>query len=280
MLAHNEWFNSPALYDSLAAFVQPNTEAVKAVLRAAAQILLDRTGSGSLEGYQAGPERAARIAGAVYEALRQQAIHYQGLPASFENTGQKVRTTAAVLDGRLGNCVDLSVTYAACLEQAGLRPLIWLTRDHAFAGFRLDEERLGSTVVTEANLLISMVESGKAVPVELTGSVPGAQSVDFAAAVSRAWRTSARPATNCSASSTCIWRTGPASGRCPPGTSPGRRTRGGDRTGGRRSGLDRAAGRGGAVPAAGARGGRRRRTAADRRLAAAGPAVEEGRCST
>ncbi len=128
VLAHNEWFNSPALYDSLAAFVQPNTKAVEAVLRSAAQILVERTGSGSLQGYQAGPERAAYIAGAVYEALRQVGINYQGLPASFENTGQKVRTTAAVLDGRLGNCLDLSVTYAACLEQAGLHPLIWLTR--------------------------------------------------------------------------------------------------------------------------------------------------------
>ncbi|SNS94631.1 Part of AAA domain-containing protein [Asanoa hainanensis] len=183
VLAHNEWFNSPALYDSLAAFVQPNTEAVAAVLRSAAQILLDRTGSGSLQGYQAGPERAARIAGAVYEALRGIGIHYQGLPASFENTGQKVRTTAGVLDGRLGNCVDLSVTYAACLEQAGLRPLIWLTRGHAFAGFHLDEDRLDSTVVTEGNLLVSMVESGKAVPVELTGIGPGAESFDFGAAV-------------------------------------------------------------------------------------------------
>ncbi|WP_203718370.1 DUF4011 domain-containing protein [Asanoa siamensis] len=183
VLAHNEWFNSPALYDSLAAFVQPNTEAVAAVLRSAAQVLLDRTGSGSLQGYQAGPERAAKIAGAVYEALRHAGIYYQGLPASFEQTGQKVRTTAAVLDGRLANCVDLSVTYAACLEQAGLRPLIWLTRGHAFAGFHLDEDRLSSTVVTEANLLISMVESGRAVPVELTGIGPGVESADFSAAV-------------------------------------------------------------------------------------------------
>ncbi|MCU1658545.1 MAG: helicase, partial [Pseudonocardiales bacterium] len=183
VLAHNEWFNSLALYDSLAAFVQPNTRAVEAVLRSAAQILLDRTESGSLQGYQAGPERAAQIAGAVYEALRQLGIHYQGLPASFENTGQKVRTTAAVLDGLLGNCLDLSVTYAACLEAAGLHPLIWLTSTHAFAGFLVEEERLGAAAVTEANLLISMVESGKAVPVELTRIGPGAQTADFTTAV-------------------------------------------------------------------------------------------------
>ncbi|MEV4198518.1 DUF4011 domain-containing protein [Micromonospora globbae] len=183
VLAHNEWFNSPALYDSLAAFVQPNTRAVEAVLRSAAQILLARTGSGSLQGYQDGPERAALIAGAVYEALRQLEITYQTLPASFENSGQKVRTTAAVLDGRLGNCLDLSVTYAACLEAAGLHPLIFISEGHAFGGFLLEEERLGSAAVTETNLLISMVDSGRAVPVELTRIGPGAQSATFTEAV-------------------------------------------------------------------------------------------------
>ncbi|MET8909517.1 DUF4011 domain-containing protein [Micromonospora sp. NPDC004551] len=183
VLAHNEWFNSPALYDSLAAFVQPNTRAVEAVLRSAAQLLLARTGSGSLQGYQDGPERAALIAGAVYEALRQLEITYQTLPASFENSGQKVRTTAAVLDGRLGNCLDLSVTYAACLEAAGLHPLIFISEGHAFGGFLLEEERLGSAAVTETNLLISMVDSGRAVPVELTRIGPGAQSATFTEAV-------------------------------------------------------------------------------------------------
>ncbi|WUR57527.1 DUF4011 domain-containing protein [Micromonospora chokoriensis] len=183
VLAHNEWFNSPALYDSLAAFVQPNTRAVEAVLRAAAQLLMARTGSGSLQGYQEGSERAALIAGAVYEALRQLEITYQTLPASFENTGQKVRTTAAVLDGRLGNCLDLSVAYAACLEAAGLHPLIFVSAGHAFGGFLLQEERLGSAAVTETNLLISMVDSGRAVPVELTRIGPGAQSATFTEAV-------------------------------------------------------------------------------------------------
>ncbi|MGC1215628.1 MAG: DUF4011 domain-containing protein, partial [Micromonospora sp.] len=183
VLAHNEWFNSPALYDSLAAFVQPNTRAVEAVLRSTAQILLARTGSGSLQGYQDGSERAALIAGAVYEALRQLEITYQTLPASFENSGQKVRTTAAVLDGRLGNCLDLSVTYAACLEAAGLHPLIFVSEGHAFGGFLLEEERLGSAAVTETNLLISMVDSGRAVPVELTRIGPGAQSATFTEAV-------------------------------------------------------------------------------------------------
>jgi Protein of unknown function (DUF4011)/AAA domain/REase_MTES_1575 len=186
LLAHNEWFNAAALYDSLAAFVQPNTPAVQGVLRAAAQILLQRTGTGALQGYQAGTARASQIAGAVYEALRQLGLHYQELPPSFETTGQKVRSTADVLDGRAGNCVDLAVTYAACLEAAGLHPLVWLTANHAFGGFLLADERLASPAVTETNLILAMVRAGRAVPVELTSLGAGTLSQPFPIAVEQA----------------------------------------------------------------------------------------------
>ncbi|WP_229874374.1 DUF4011 domain-containing protein [Amycolatopsis deserti] len=183
VLAHNEWFNAPALFESVAAFVQPNTGAVIEVLRSAARLLERDTGSGSLQGYQAGPRRAAQIGAAIYEALREQKIGYLGLPASFEETGQKIRTTAAVLRDRLGNCIDLSVTYAACLEQAGLHPLIWIVEGHAFAGFFLHEDRLPETVSFEPAQMINLVESEKAVAVELTGVAPGGSSLAFPAAV-------------------------------------------------------------------------------------------------
>ena len=66
VLAHNEWFNTPGLRDLLAAFVQPNTGAVEGVLRAASRILLAHTGSGSLQGYQAGSDRVVQIAGFIW----------------------------------------------------------------------------------------------------------------------------------------------------------------------------------------------------------------------
>jgi len=181
ILAHNEWWNHPALYDALAAFVQPNTRAVDALLKSAAGILLRHTGSDSIDGYQSGPARAAAIAGAVYEALRRQRLTYQSGAASFESGAQKIRTTAAVLESGLANCLDLSVTYASCLEAAGLHPLIWLTENHAFAGFFLDDERLATPTVTETNLLVTLVESGRAVPVELTAIGEG--GLDFTGAV-------------------------------------------------------------------------------------------------
>jgi len=166
VLAHNEWLNSPVFYESLAAFVQPNTRAVSAVLDTAAEILRAHTNDAGLTGYQQGPERASLTAAAIYEALRTRGIRYVVPPASFEDSGQKVRTTAQVLEQRLGTCIDLSVTYVACLEQAGLHPLLWLINGHAFAGYLREGGTLGQTVITEANAMINLVESGRAVPVE------------------------------------------------------------------------------------------------------------------
>ena len=182
VLAYNEWLNSPLFFESLAAFVQPNTSAVASVLDRASALLREHTDDAGLAGYQQGRERASQIAAAVYEALRAHDIRYVIPPASFEDTGQKVRTTREVLDQRFGTCIDLAVTYAACIEQAGLYPLLWLIDGHAFAGYLSDGGSVGSAVVTEANMMINLVESGRAIPVEAKYFDQG-PSGTFAAAV-------------------------------------------------------------------------------------------------
>ncbi|WP_182347801.1 DUF3320 domain-containing protein [Tomitella gaofuii] len=189
VLARNEWFNAPLYFDSLAAFVQPNTGAVTGVLDKAAEILRKETGDASLSGYQGGPERAALIAAAVYAALRAEHIRYINPPASFENTGQKIRTTRQVLAERFGTCVDLSVAYAACLEAAGLDPLLWLVDGHAMAGFlTASDTRLPHDSRTEPNAMINLVESGAAVAVDAVFYDDG-PSGDFSAAIdaARSW---------------------------------------------------------------------------------------------
>lgn len=193
ILAHNEWFNAPVFYDSLAAFVQPNTRAVRTVLDGAAELLEQQTSSASLDAYQQGPERAALIAAAVYESLRNHQIRYISPPASFENTGQKVRTTAQVLDERFGTCIDLAVTYAACIEQTGLRPLIWLVEGHAFTGFMLNEESLKHTSLTEANTMVNLFESHRAIALEANYYQQG-DAGSFRAAIEAARRHFANPA--------------------------------------------------------------------------------------
>ena len=89
--------------------------------------LLALTGNSAIDGYQSeNPERVDAIAQAVFDAMRARDIRYAEPPASWGNDGQKVRTPAEVLEGRLGTCLDTTLTMAAVLEQAGINSTIWI----------------------------------------------------------------------------------------------------------------------------------------------------------
>jgi hypothetical protein len=187
VLAYNQWVGGEIMYDALAAFVMPRHPAVREVLGAASDLLLERTGDSALQGYQAGPRRADDIAAAVYEALRSRGIRYSDPPASFEQA-QKVRTPEEVLDDRFGTCLDTTVVYAACLEEAGLRPVLFLVEGHAFSGYMRHEGGLPDTVVRDGNVMVTLVESERVVPVETTTVTTGEMSKPFDDAVRSARR--------------------------------------------------------------------------------------------
>ncbi|MCL2091914.1 MAG: DUF4011 domain-containing protein [Micrococcales bacterium] len=181
--AANEFLNLPGLRQYLAAFVQPNARALSPVLKAASDWLLDRTEDGSLAGYTQGAERARQIAGALYEALGATGVAYALPPASYQPTGQKVRTAAQVLADGMGTCIDLTVTYAALAEAAGLDPLVVLTRGHAYPCVRLAPDVSDRTVTDDPNTIANLVETGALLPVELTGVQAGKNHLTFRKAV-------------------------------------------------------------------------------------------------
>lgn len=166
ILAENEWFNSPAFFESLSAFVQPNAPEVRRVLSTASQLLIERTGDASLQGYQAGSTRAATIALAVFEALKAEGIRYINPPASFENTGQRIRSTSEVLSTKFGTCIDLAVTYSAVCEAAGLNPVVGIVNGHAVTGIMLVEQNSPTPVVLEEGAIRNLVTSSVLLPVD------------------------------------------------------------------------------------------------------------------
>ncbi|HJC29939.1 MAG TPA: DUF4011 domain-containing protein [Candidatus Dietzia intestinipullorum] len=166
ILAENEWFNAPAFFQSLTAFVQPNAPEVHRVLSEASRLLQERTGDSSLQGYQAGSKRAATIALAIYEALKAEGIRYINPPASFENTGQRIRSTSEVLQSRFGTCIDLAATYSAVCEAAGLHPVLAIVEGHALTGIMLAEQTLAGPVLLEAGAIRNLVTSDVLLPLD------------------------------------------------------------------------------------------------------------------
>ena len=177
LLAADEWW-ATGIPELLAAFVRPNDPALVEVLQATAQILETRTGSRSIDGYQSGPLRAQQIAEAVYETLVDRRLTYIEPPASFEGTGQRIRTHAQVLTDGFGTCIDLACLYAAALEQAGLPPILAIFQGHALTGYLTEAEQLPSVVVAERGTAITIADSDFFDAVELT-AVCASEKVPF-----------------------------------------------------------------------------------------------------
>jgi len=170
VLAYNEWFGISSLPEILAAHVLPNDPVVECVLAEASKLLLDNTKDSSLSGYQRGGPRVAYIQAAmIYLAAARQKINYINPPASFEQSGQKIRTPEHILDRKLGTCMDTTMFLAACFEQAGLRPVIVLMKGHVFLGVWLVDKSFDETVTGHASILQNRIDLGEFIVVESTG---------------------------------------------------------------------------------------------------------------
>jgi hypothetical protein len=162
VLAYDEWNGLQSIPEILAAFVTPNHPVVELVLSDAAGILGAWSGNSAISGYQSrDPQRVALTSAAVYLALQQRNIRYINPPASFEESGQKIRLPDRILESRLATCLDLTVLAASCLEQAGLHPLVVITAGHAFVGVWLEEDTFADVATDDLLRLRKRVELGQ-----------------------------------------------------------------------------------------------------------------------
>ncbi|MGB8929886.1 MAG: DUF4011 domain-containing protein, partial [Anaeromyxobacteraceae bacterium] len=179
VLAFNEWPGSAAPTALLSAFVLPNHPVITVLLQSVREELRKAGFPDTIDGYQAAsPARARELTAALYRAVQALGIGYVGIPASFEQGGQKIRLPDAVLSDRLGCCLDLSVLFAATLEQMGLAPLLFLVQGHAFAGVWLRDERFPEGLVEDAARVRTLIELGQIIPFEST-AVTSAERPSF-----------------------------------------------------------------------------------------------------
>lgn len=183
VLAYDQWGGARSPVELLASFVLPNHPVVEQLLGKAASLLRDSGLSDALDGYQRESRNAAQqVVGAIYETLRREGIGYIMPPASFEEHGQKVRTPERVLQSRLGTCLDLALLMGACLEQAGLHPLIVLLKGHAFVAVWLEERTLAIAADDDPVNLRKRIDAGEMLAIETT-LLTGVQSQSFDKAV-------------------------------------------------------------------------------------------------
>src|SRR3954447_13293082 len=170
VLAAQQWLATPVplALEMLAAHVLPQHPVLPALLDEAAVLLAERTGSGSIQGYAAGPERVDEIVRAIADALHARGIRYSEPPTSWAEIGQQVRTPGEVLTWRVATPLDMTVVLAAALERAGIRPLLWLAEGDggrnsegaSFLGYWREERSAESAATTDVVPLVNLVDLG------------------------------------------------------------------------------------------------------------------------
>ncbi len=153
LLPRNQWGGIAYMPDMVAAFVQPNEPAIDRLLKKAADVLRDHGKNTALDGYKGGPKRAWELVSAIWGAVVAMKLDYALPPASFEHTGQKVRSSGHIADSGLATCLDLALLFCSAIEQAGLNPILVFTRGHAFAGVWLRSEEFSTSVVDDVTAL-------------------------------------------------------------------------------------------------------------------------------
>ncbi|WP_407156581.1 DUF3320 domain-containing protein [Bradyrhizobium sp. STM 3557] len=180
------WGGVNSAPELLAAFVRPTDPSVDVILHEASGKLAAAGRKDSMDGYAGGRKaRAWEIADAIWAALVSRSISYVLPPKSFEQSGQQIRGPGDVVVRQVGTCLDLTLLYAACLEQAGLNPLLVLTEGHAFAGVWLIDEDFSSAVIDDPQALRKRVQLEELALVETT-LMTGANPARFKQAVEAA----------------------------------------------------------------------------------------------
>lgn len=164
------WLGQNTPLELLCSHIMPNGDTIQTIMRRAADLLKIETGNSALSGYQTkSPKRVDEVAQSIFLALREKNISYATAPASFESQGQKVRTPYQVINQGIGNCLDLSLLYASCLEQAGIHSLIFLIEGHAFVGYWLEDKYMPRAVDEDPQFFRKRLELSELVVLDVVG---------------------------------------------------------------------------------------------------------------
>lgn len=149
------------LPELIAAYVTPNHSYIYHIKRKAIEILEKQGLKTAFEGYQSNDtERVLQIMSAIYSAIQSKEIVYSSLPPGYEETGQRLRLLNTIQQEKFGNCIDISLLFAACLEAVDLNPILIIVRGHAFVGCWLQDDKFSEVINDDKTAITKRLSKG------------------------------------------------------------------------------------------------------------------------
>ncbi len=150
VLPADEWRDDGRDHCWLPSFVLPRDAAVLQIFERAQRCLriLADDSAAAFDGYQrvepGAPDPWEMVdlqVKAIWAAIQHDMkINYFNPPPSYGTSSQRLRTPSQILQGSSATCIDISLLFCACLEYAGIYPVIFLIEGHAFPGYWRSEQ--------------------------------------------------------------------------------------------------------------------------------------------
>ena len=175
-MAYNQWHGIDCYPQLLASFITPNHPCVAPIVKRASEHLVKLCGTSDFSGYLCGNKEYVRHqVHAIYQALCDEKFSYVLEKPSYEERGQRIRLANEVMAGRLGNCMDLTLLLAACLEYIGLYTILVLEYGHIYLGVWLVPDTHSRSVDDDLSFLLKKSAEG-------VGDIMVIESTSFAKA--------------------------------------------------------------------------------------------------
>ncbi len=135
LMPYDHWTGIKILPQTIVSFITPNNPGINNLVVKSAAMLKKLTGSSALTEYQTGNSNDVRQqVAAVFAAIHDLGIVYRGMPASYEEVGQRITMPDQVMLSKIGNCIELTLLMATVLEAIGLNCIIIIQQGHAYLG--------------------------------------------------------------------------------------------------------------------------------------------------
>lgn len=127
-------------YPLLARWVTPNADAIEQVINKSLQKVESISGDSSNDIKQVKKEISA-----IYDTLAENIKYVSRTFSLYKDSTtlhQKIYLPENTYKNASGNCIDLTVLLASCLEKINYNPLLIIVPGHAFLGVKLDKESI------------------------------------------------------------------------------------------------------------------------------------------
>ena len=160
-LAYNQWHGVDCYPQLLTSFITPNHPCIAPIVKRASTHLFNLCGSSDFTGYICGnKESVCHQINAIYQSLCEEGISYILEKPSYEEKGQRIRLANEVITEKLGNCMDLTLLFAACLEYIGINTILILEQGHIYLGAWLTPDSHSRSVDDDITFLLKKSAEG------------------------------------------------------------------------------------------------------------------------